>query len=52
LPQFPMLLQVDLNGHLAALVIGHVLDSGHGFIFFQVTVSVYPYFAALGNFQD
>src|SRR5947209_2025918 len=26
-----MLFQVDLNGHLAALFIGHVLDSAHGF---------------------
>jgi len=30
-----MLCQVDLNGHLAALIIGHVLDSGHGFVFLQ-----------------
>lgn len=30
-PQLSMLCQVDLNGHLAALVVGHILDSGHGF---------------------
>ena len=38
-PQFPMLFEIDLNGHLPALLIGHVLDSGHGFIFAQAMVS-------------
>jgi hypothetical protein len=28
-PQFSMLGQIDLNGHLAALLIGYVLDSSH-----------------------
>lgn len=32
LPQFPMLLQVDLYGDLAALFIGYILDSDHSFI--------------------
>jgi hypothetical protein len=32
-PQLPMFLQVDLNGHFPTLLIGHVLDSGHDFIF-------------------
>src|SRR5205809_614390 len=33
-----MLFQVDLNGHPAALLIGHVLDSGHGLIVPHTTV--------------
>jgi hypothetical protein len=31
-PQFPMYFQVDLTGHLAALLIGDELDPTHGFI--------------------
>jgi hypothetical protein len=34
-----MLGQVDLNGHLAALLIGQVLDSGHGFVFLPAMAS-------------
>ena len=33
-PQGTMLCQVDLNGHLAAFLVGHVLDSSHGFVSF------------------
>jgi hypothetical protein len=36
-PKPPMFLQVDLNGHLAALVVGDKADSVHGFIVALVT---------------
>lgn len=30
-PKLPMFFQVDLNGHFVALLVGQVLNSGHGF---------------------
>jgi len=42
-PQFPVLLQVDLNGDLAAFLIRYKLDSGHGFIVLQLRVPAYSY---------
>jgi hypothetical protein len=35
-PQFAMLVQVDLNGDPATLLIGDKADSAHGFIVVQV----------------
>ena len=34
-----MLFKVDLNGQLTALLVGHVLDSGHGSIVIQNVAS-------------
>src|ERR1039457_865580 len=35
LPNGPVFFQIDLNGYLAAFLVGHELDSGHGFIVLQ-----------------
>lgn len=37
LPYGPVFFQVDENAHFAALLVGDILDSGHGFIFLQMT---------------
>src|ERR1700685_2690653 len=42
LPDGPVLFQVDLNGHLAALPIGDKLDPGHDSIFLQAELPATP----------
>src|SRR5450759_275152 len=42
LPNGTVFFQIDLNGDLTALLVGHELDSGHGFIVLQQGFAAHP----------
>src|SRR5450756_1250851 len=42
LPNGPVFFQIDLNGDLTAFLVGHELDSDHGFIVLQQGFAAHP----------